>query len=176
MRRRAGVASALDGAPRDRVGCRSGGHGPTANRSSRPSARGDCGGRGRRRGRVCHAITAGNALATSIVSSPQCGPARMPLSRQIRTFSTSDGIRYQSGFAPRGRRGHEPRPGGHGDGAAKSFAHDRRRLIEAEPHAGQQMRRVADEPGVGVVVGGAGLAAGRQLEARRARPRRGAAE
>ena len=45
--------------------------------------------------------------------------------------------------------------------------HDGFLLVEADPHTGDHMRRVADEPGVDVVVGRAGLAGGRKLEAQR---------
>jgi hypothetical protein len=30
----------------------------------------------------------------------QCGPARVPVSLQMATFSTSGGMRYHSGFEP----------------------------------------------------------------------------
>ena len=50
--------------------------------------------------------------------------------------------------------------------AAKPFGQNRVRLIEADPDAGHQLRREADEPGVVEVVGRAGLAGGRQREAR----------
>ena len=51
--------------------------------------------------------TSGSGRTSSMVSSSQWGPARLPVRRQIRTFSTSDGIRYQSGSRS-GRGGHEP--------------------------------------------------------------------
>ena len=48
-------------------------------------------------------------------------------------------------------------------------------LIVAEPHAGDERRRVADEPRIAVIVGRAGLARGGQLEPFRARAAPGAA-
>ena len=45
-------------------------------------------------------------------------------------------------------------------------------VVEAHPDAGHQARRVADEPGVAIVVGGAGLARQRTVEAERAHARR----
>jgi hypothetical protein len=40
-------------------------------------------------------------------------------------------------------------------------------LVEADPHAGRDLGREADEPGVGLIVGGAGLARDRPAEAAR---------
>ena len=53
--------------------------------------------------------------------------------------------------------------------AGESTAHDRRGAIQSEPDSRDQVRRVADEPGIRIVIGGAGLAGGRQLESRGAR-------
>ena len=44
------------------------------------------------------------------------------------------------------------------------------RLIEADPHAGDQLRREADEPRVVEIVGRAGLAGRRQREPKLPRP------
>src|SRR3954451_12433084 len=55
------------------------------------------------------------------------------------------------------------------DRAARDPGHRHARLRVAEPHGGRQVRREADEPRVGEVVGGAGLAGGRAADLRRVR-------
>ena len=73
------------------------------------------------------------------------------------------------GLAAGGRGFHEAGPGRHGDDARESAAHDLLRPIEADPHARGQVRREADEPRIGMIVGRPGLAAGRQAESALAR-------
>ena len=87
-------------------------------------------------------------------SSPARGGRARAAQRADRDLlDVSAASRYQSGLRSGGRRLHEPRPGRNRDGAAEAARHDRRRLVEPEPDAGDEVRRVADEPRVGVVVG-----------------------
>ena len=63
------------------------------------------------------------------------------------------------------RRGpHEAAPGRNRNDAGKPTSHDRRRPIESEPDARDQMWRVADEPRIRIVIGRPRLAGCRQLE------------
>ena len=66
---------------------------------------------------------------------------------------TPDGTCEPLGLVAGGRGFHEARPRGHGDHAREAAAHDLLRPIEADPHAGGEPRREADEPRVGVIVG-----------------------
>src|SRR5690349_1836877 len=68
------------------------------------------------------------------------------------------------GLAAEGRGLHESRPRRHRNDARESATHDLLRLVESDPDTSSQFRREAYEPGIGVIVGGAGLAACRQLE------------
>ena len=70
---------------------------------------------------------------------------------------------------------HEIGPDRQRDARAVRLAADRRRLIETDPHAGDDRRGIADEPRVAIVVGGSGLAGDRPADAQRARRRAGAA-
>ena len=72
------------------------------------------------------------------------------------------------------RRGalHEVGPDRQRDARGVGLAADRRRLIEADPDAGDDRRREADEPGVVIVVGRAGLAADRSARRRAPAPAR----
>ena len=67
---------------------------------------------------------------------------------------------------------HERRPRGSGENAALRVRLDLLRPVEPHPDAGDEVRRVADEPDVGAVVRRAGLAAGgnRELRAHATRP------
>src|SRR5687768_4314437 len=59
---------------------------------------------------------------------------------------------------------HEASPDRRGELARVSARHDRAGLIEADPHGRHEGRGEPDEPRILVVVGRAGLAAGRVLE------------
>ena len=69
------------------------------------------------------------------------------------------------------RRLHELRPQRHRDVGGEAVRQNRLGLIEADPHAGDELRREADEPRVVEAVGRAGLARGRQREAELPRAR-----
>lgn len=107
--------------------------------------------------------------------SVTAGPGPHPA--QATDFHLLDILRHPVPLGPGalGCRAHEARPGRDGDGAPEPFAHDRRGMIEAEPDTREEMRRVADEPGVGVIVRRAGLPTSRQPESRAAGARGGAA-
>ena len=61
------------------------------------------------------------------------------------------------GLVVRRRRFHEARPHRHRQLAREPIRDDGARLVEADPHAGHEMRREADEPRVDVVVRRPGL-------------------
>ena len=116
-------------------------------------------------------VRAGRWLLTTSTSS-QPSVASLPESRQT----------LRGGDA--GRRRRATRACRRCVAAFMNFAHDRHRdvggeavrqnrvrLIEADPDAGHELRREADEPRVVEIVGRAGLAGGRQREAQAARAR-----
>src|SRR5687767_15883011 len=81
----------------------------------------------------------------------------------------------EQAFRPRPVRGrglllidlrHERRPGGRGEDAALRVRLDLRRAIETHPDPGDEIRRIADVPDVGAVVGRSGLARRRHPESR----------
>ena len=77
-----------------------------------------------------------------------------------------------SGLSPRVAAFMNVRPERHRDVGGEAVRQDRARLIEADPDAGDELRREADEPRVVEIVGRAGLAGGRQREAELPRARR----
>ncbi len=110
----------------------------------------------------------------SVTTRVQNGPGSLPDSRQTLAAINPDGDLNVSGlsfavacFMKRAHSGTAISP-------ANPLRDDRARLVEANPHARDQMRRESDEPRIHVVVGRAGLARRRQREAFLTRLVRGA--
>ena len=89
----------------------------------------------------------------------------------VRSRTNPRALQFDSGLQRRGwimlrRFVHNLNPNGQCERGTVSVWNNRRGLIEPDPHATSQCAGITKEPGILVIIGGAGLACRRQFESK----------